>query len=56
MSKKRHTAERLGIGSPEAQTPFADSLVADHNALRCEDQLDVTQAQAEAMVRAKPPD
>ena len=51
MSKKRHTAERLGIGSPEAQTPFADSLVADHNSSRCEDQLNITQTQAKAVIQ-----
>ena len=43
--------ERLGIGSPEAQAPLADGLVADHDASRCEDQLDFTQTQAEAVIQ-----
>jgi hypothetical protein len=36
--------------SPEAETPAADALVADDNALLGQDQLDVAQAQAEQVV------
>ena len=42
--------ECLGVGPPEAPTPLADSLVTDHDTSCREDQLDLSQAQAEAMV------
>ena len=34
----------------EAQTPFADAFVTDHDAARGQDQLDIAQAQAEAVI------
>ena len=40
----------LGVGPSEAQAPLADGLVADHDASRCQDQLNFPQAQAEAVV------
>jgi hypothetical protein len=43
--------EAVGIGPPEAQAPFTDSLVADHDASCGEDQLDFAQAQAEAVIQ-----
>src|SRR3712207_1579074 len=43
--------QRLGVGASEAQAPFTDSLVADHDASRREDQFDFPQAQAEAVIQ-----
>jgi hypothetical protein len=42
--------EAVGAGSPEAQAPLTDSLLADHDASRRQNQLDFAQAEAEAMV------
>ena len=44
-------SEALGVGASEAQTPLADGLVADHDPARCEDQLDLSQAQVEAVIQ-----
>ena len=41
----------LGIGAPEAQAPFTDRLVADHDSSRGQDQFDFPQAQAEAVIQ-----
>jgi hypothetical protein len=43
--------ERFGIGAPEAQAPFTDCLVADHDASRRQDQFDFPQAQAKAVIQ-----
>ncbi len=43
--------QRFGIGASEAQAPFTDSLVADHDASRREDQFDFPQAQTEAVIQ-----
>jgi len=42
-----------GVGEQpaEAQAPLADALVADHDPARDQDQLDVAQAQAEAVIQ-----
>ena len=42
--------ERVGERTPEAQAPGADALVADHDAALGQDRLNLTQAQAEAVV------
>ena len=36
--------EGLGLGSSEAQAPLTDGLVADHDASRSQDQLDLSKA------------
>jgi hypothetical protein len=43
--------EGFGVGPSEAQAPLADGLVANHDAARCQDQLDFPQAQAEAVIQ-----
>jgi hypothetical protein len=43
--------EAVGVSSSEAQAPFTDCLVADHDASRRQDQLDFAQAEAEAVVK-----
>src|SRR5829696_7527237 len=43
--------EALREGPSEAEAPFPDGLVADHDAPRCQEQLDFAQAQAEAVIQ-----
>src|SRR3954466_2782178 len=43
--------EAVGVGSAEAEAPFTDRLVADHDASRREDQFDFSQAQTEAVIQ-----
>src|SRR4051812_25577493 len=51
VARLRSTASQgRGEHLAEAQAPFADAFVADHDPALGQDQLDVTQAQAEAMV------
>src|SRR3984893_16487601 len=42
--------QRIGENPAEAQTPLADALVADHDPTRRQDQLNITQAQTEAVI------
>src|SRR3984893_1656250 len=42
--------QRIGEDPAEAQTPLADALVADHDPTRRQDQLNITQAQTEAVI------
>ena len=52
VARPRPTALQLVREQPaEAQPPVPDGLVADHNTPRRKDQLDVTQAEAEAVVQ-----
>jgi hypothetical protein len=44
--------ERVGEGATEAQAPGADALVAHQDATFGQDQLDLAQAQAEAVVES----
>ena len=43
--------EALGISPPEAQAPFTDGLVADHDAPSGQDHFDFAEAQAEAVIQ-----
>ena len=43
--------EALCVGPSEAQAPLADGLVADHDAPSGQDQFDLPQAQAEAVIQ-----
>src|SRR6201981_2438450 len=42
--------QRIGEDPAEAQTPLADALVADDDSTRRQDQLNISQAQAEAVI------
>ena len=42
--------ERIGEDPAEAQAPFPDALVADDDPTRRQDQLNISQAQAEAVI------
>ena len=42
--------QHIGEDPGKAQAPFADALVADDDPARREDQLNISQAQAEAMI------
>jgi len=44
-------SQPIGEHSSEAQAPVTDALVADHDAAGGQDQFDVTQAQAEAVIQ-----
>ena len=41
----------LSVGPSEAQAPLANGLVADHDTPRGQDQFDLSQAQAEAVIQ-----
>jgi hypothetical protein len=43
--------ERVGVGAPKTQAPLADDLIADHDPSGREDQLDLSKAQAEAVIQ-----
>ena len=42
--------QRIGEDPAKAQAPLADALLADHDPTRRQDQLDITEAQAEAVI------